>query len=129
MTFMKEYLLIFLGGGVGSVLRYSLAGSITRMPGLQLWGMPWGTLVCNAMASLVLGFLAAFATRGMPHAAWLLLAVGLCGGWSTFSTFSMECVLLFREGKPAAGAAYIALSLLLSVGAFWLPFATMKNGA
>lgn len=125
---MKEIAIVFLGGGAGSVLRYLMAGAMTRWAiSFPALGLPWGTLACNVLASAVLGVLAGFSTRGMPHVLWLLLAVGFCGGWSTFSSFSMECILLFREGKTLAATGYISLSLLLCMLGFMIPFGLLNR--
>ncbi len=113
-------LAVFVGGGIGSVLRYLLSLGMTRwLPSL----FPWGTLVVNVLGALLIGLLAGravafenLATRELR----LLLAVGFCGGFTTFSTFSMEVVTLLREDAAGLALAYIAASLLLSLAAFWL---------
>ena len=112
-------LFVGLGGAAGSILRYLTDRRV------QLWRdsvFPWGTLTVNVVGSFVLGFLSGWALSDGPHA---LLAVGFCGGLTTFSTFGYETVRLFLEKTrlyavlnvvvtTLAGLASGALGLLLS---------------
>ena len=77
-------------------------------------GFPFATLTVNVIGSLLIGGLVSAGTSG----GWYLLAViGFCGGFTTFSTFSLECVTLLRSGNWGLGITYIAVSLLLSIAA------------
>lgn len=112
---MMQVLLVALGGAVGSVARYGVGVAAARWFGL---GFPWGTLTVNVVGGLAMGVLAA---RVGPEgeSARLLLGVGLLGGFTTFSAFSLETVRLL-EHQPGLAMLYAAASLLLSVGACWL---------
>jgi CrcB protein len=106
--------LVFVGGGFGSVLRYGLSLGVLR---LGWTGFPVATLAVNIMGGFLMGLLAGwFAFRGGGPQAWrLFLTTGLMGGFTTFSTFSLETVLLFEEGRVGVAAAYVGLSVALSV--------------
>lgn len=88
-----NWLIVFLGGGIGAVSRYGL-GFVFKGMGK---GFPWATLVANVIACLLIGALFAANMRSVNKSLWLLLAVGFCGGLSTFSAFSLETVELFQQ--------------------------------
>lgn len=112
---MMQVLLVALGGAVGSVARYGVGFAAARWFGL---GFPWGTIAVNILGSLAIGVLAA--RVGPDHEDMrLLLGVGLLGGFTTFSAFSLETVRLM-EHQPGLATLYVAASLLLGVGACWL---------
>lgn len=115
---MMQVLLVALGGALGSVARYGVGFAAARWIGL---GFPWGTLAVNMIGGLAMGVLAA---RVGPEqeSARLFLGVGLLGGFTTFSAFSLETVRLM-EHHPGLAMLYAAASLILSVGACWLGFA------
>jgi fluoride exporter len=104
------------GGALGSLARYGLSISIARIAGASF---PWGTLLINVTASFVLGALAElFALRwdASPEVR-LLLVVGFCGGYSTFSTYSLELLTLLNRGALAQAIVYAAGSVVLSLAA------------
>lgn len=109
-------LAVALGGAVGSVARYLVGIGAGRLFGTDF---PWGTLIINITGSFVIGLFAGlFATRwNLPQAARIFLIVGFCGGYTTFSTFSLDSFYLIERGEFAATAAYMVASALLSVGA------------
>jgi fluoride exporter len=110
---MNQVLLVALGGAVGSVLRFGVGLAALRVFGV---GLPWGTLIVNVAGGLAMGVLVA---RSESESLRLLLGVGLLGGFTTFSAFSLETVRL-AEANPGAAALYVLASLVLSVGACWL---------
>ncbi len=120
---MTAYGLIFLGGGLGSVLRYALGRWLPVW--LPATAFPAGVLVANVLASLVLGGLTGWATgRASAEPARWLLGVGLCGGLSTFSGFSQDTLLLLQQGRGGAALLNIVLNtlgcLLASALGWWL---------
>ncbi len=111
---MMHVLLVALGGAVGSLARYGVGVAVARAFGLAF---PWGTLIVNVAGGIAMGVLAA---RVGPEDVQLrlLLGVGVLGGFTTFSAFSLETVRLM-EHQPGLAALYVAASLVLSVGACW----------
>lgn len=112
---MMGLLWVALGGAAGSVTRYGVGIAAARLLGLAF---PWGTLAVNILGGLAMGVLAARTTPD-NESIRLLIGVGFLGGFTTFSTFSLETVRLM-EHQPGFAALYAAASLLLSVGACWL---------
>lgn len=108
-------LLVALGGALGSVLR-ALAG--LAIPAGRL---PWATLAVNVAGSLLIGWLMArFATAGDGGKnAQAFLVVGVCGGFTTFSTFSWQTLEQMQRGQWGAAAANVILSVALCLGATW----------
>jgi CrcB protein len=109
---------VALGGAVGSVARYLVGIGSGKMFGL---GFPWGTLIINIAGSFLIGaFAEAFALRwNLPQAARVFLSVGFCGGFTTFSTFSLESFLMMERGEFGPAAAYMAGSVVLSIAALF----------
>jgi CrcB protein len=110
------YLLVALGGAIGSVARAWVGVTAVRLVGASF---PWGTMVINVVGSLVIGLVAATAlspTRTLfTQEVRVFLMVGFCGGFTTFSSFSLQTFELLREGRPAAALANVALSVVLCV--------------
>lgn len=108
---MREFLLVALGGALGACGRFG----VNLLAPWGGHGMPWGTLAVNTAGGFAMGALFAFAAE---HRAVLLFGgVGVLGGFTTFSAFSMETVRLMLRGDVALAAVYAALSVALSVGA------------
>ncbi len=107
---------VALGGAIGSVARY-----LTGIGAGKLFGtaFPWGTLIINIVGSFLIGvFVEAFALKwDLPQAARVFLTVGICGGFTTFSTFSLDSWLLIDRGELGPAAAYMIGSVVLSVAA------------
>jgi len=112
---MYPYLLVAIGGAIGSVLRYGAGvavGSVFRNP------FPLGTLLINIIGSLVMGLFVGLMARTLP--AWqndarLFFAVGVLGGFTTFSAFSLETALLYERGEMLAAGLYMIASAVLAV--------------
>lgn len=117
---MKSALLIFLGSGAGGCLRYG----ISRLLQYQVTssGFPWATLVSNILACLLAGYLSGryLPESKLTEAGALLLITGFCGGFSTFSAFSLETIQLIRAGLWFPAAAFVLLSLATSLSAVWI---------
>ena len=118
---MITYLWIALGGALGSMARYGCSSLVARMVGETF---PWGTLVINVVGSLVIGF---FATLTGPDGRLLVapdarqfVMVGICGGYTTFSSFSLQTLNLVRDGDMVGAGANVAASVAACLVAVWL---------
>lgn len=121
-----QFLIVFLGGGIGAALRHGVNLMALRMPGATAF--PWGTLCVNVLGSLLMGALAAYFVRngGGSMETRLFLATGVLGGFTTFSAFSLETVLLVERGQAGLAALYVAASVVLSVGALFAGMALVR---
>jgi fluoride exporter len=110
-----RYLIVFLGGGVGAALRHGVNVAAARLLGTAF---PYATTIENVSGSLLMGLLAGyFAFRGGISQHWqLFLTTGILGGYTTFSTFSLDAALLYERGALGLAALHILLSVLLSIG-------------
>lgn len=108
--------MIFLGGGCGSVCRWGLSLGLKRYAA-TLGGLPIQTLVANFVGCLLIGMATAWLSRHQHPQLALLLTTGFCGGFTTFSTFSLESLGLLRSGQVGMGLLYVALSLAVCLGA------------
>ena len=114
-------LLVFLGGGIGSGLRYWISGLMAQRFGPSF---PWGTLTVNVTGSLIIGFFATFTGpdgRWMaPTAARTFFMTGICGGYTTFSSFSLETLNFARDAEWLYAGLNILGSVALCLIAVWL---------
>lgn len=112
-----NWLLVFVGGGLGSLVRYGISFLLKNNGGF----FPLSTLVSNVLASFIIGILTGMALKGaLSNEQKLLFATGFCGGFSTFSTFSNETLQLFQQGQVFLAAINIAGSLVLCLFATFL---------
>lgn len=118
---MRLYFLIALGGALGSVLRFWLSGLVAGQVGEAF---PWGTLLVNVTGSFVIGF---FATLTAPEGRSLVsgdtrqfVMTGICGGYTTFSSFSLQTLTLARGGDWLRAGGNITGSFVLCLVAVWL---------
>ena len=119
------YLIVFLGAGIGGVLR-----QLINFAAVQLGGaMPVGTLAINVVGSFAMGVITEYFARhgGLPPHVRLFLTTGILGGFTTFSAFSLEAVLLFERGERAAAAGYVVGSVALSIGALVAALALVRT--
>jgi len=127
---MKGLLFVMIGGGVGAGLRYGVGIASMRAFGM---GFPWGTVICNVAGSLAMGlFVGAMAhglmgDSGRAQDARLLLAVGLLGGFTTFSSFSLDALSLWQRGEAALTAFYVLGSVAAGLGGFVLGLKLMRG--
>lgn len=120
---MRDFIYVFLGGGFGSILRYAigLIQAHLRLNPISTLGQtlfPWPTLTANVLGCLLIGLFYSLSARleWSPEFR-LLLTTGLCGGFTTFSTFSNEGLQLIRAGHMGLFALYFSLTLVLGLGA------------
>ncbi|MBN9081811.1 MAG: protein CrcB [Rhizobiales bacterium 62-17] len=120
------YLIVFIGGGIGSALRHGVNLAAARFLGI---GFPSGTLLVNVIGSLAMGLIAGyFAFRGDASQHWrLFLTTGILGGFTTFSAFSLDTILLWERQQYGALALYLGLSLVLSIGMIAAGLAVMRS--
>lgn len=123
---------VALGGAVGAVLRYQTGRGLTMLAGPQaVAAFPWATLAVNVIGSLAMGLLAGWLARfGTGGEQWrLLLGVGLLGGFTTFSAFSLEMMLLIDRGQAGTAIAYALISVLAGLAALYLGLIAMRVAA
>lgn len=99
---------VFFGGGFGSVCRFSISQVFRHF---ELDSFPFATLISNVLSTALLGYLAVKITQLQSPTLYALLAIGFCGGFSTFSTFSLETIALIKSGQTAWAVLNICTSL------------------
>jgi len=114
-------LFIFLGGGLGSLLRYFLGVGCRYLVPSSSSIFPWGTLLVNVLGSFLIGYLVERYHSGLGLEQFLLV-VGFCGGFTTFSTFTLEVYSYFVKGLFWQGILYVVGSVLLGLTALYLGF-------
>lgn len=116
---IKAFLSIFIGGGLGSVLRYAVQNLLHER--IVAYNFPWATFSVNIIGSFLIGLFYALSSRlNLPAETRLFLTAGLCGGFTTFSTFSNDIMEMLRNGDIVAVTVYGALSVILGVSACML---------
>lgn len=124
----KFYLWVALGSSAGALARWGVAEVVAG----PAHGWPWATLAVNVAGSLLIGILAGLVARhrgpfvGLP--AQLLLMTGFCGGFTTFSAFSLEVLWLVQVGRPGMAIAYVACSVPLWLLAAWGGYRLVLQG-
>jgi CrcB protein len=125
---MTSTVLVFLGAGIGGVLRHGVNLVSPRWFGA---GFPAGTLLINVLGSALMGLIAgwlAFKTQaGWSQHARLFLTTGILGGFTTFSAFSLDAVLLWERGEAGLAAAYVIGSVVLSLAALFAGLALVRS--
>ena len=120
---MATYLWIALGSALGGVARYACSGLAAKVLGASF---PWGTLLVNVSGSLAIGFIATLASPDgrvfLPGDSRAFMLIGVLGGYTTFSSFSLETLNLARDGEWLWAAANVVLSVLACLAAVWLGY-------
>lgn len=121
---LRNLLLVGLGGGIGSMLRYGAS----VLTGNRIF--PYATLAVNITGSFIIGLVFALSIKeeGLSNSWKLFLATGICGGFTTFSAFSLENMALMQSGKYGIAVTYIILSIVLGIAAAFLGYqVAIKN--
>lgn len=123
---MNQYLLVMIGGGIGSLIRYVTGSAIMAKFGGRF---PLGTLVINVSGSFLIGVLMTILTERLKvDPRWrLFLVVGLVGGYTTFSTFEWETYTAVRGGGSWTGMLNVISSIVLGYAAVWLGAVTVRR--
>lgn len=116
---MKQLLLVFIGGGFGSALRFVIG----KYMNFTETGIPWGTFTANILGSLIIGIILGLAAKNdaLSSNQTLLLATGFCGGFTTFSTFAYENHVFLKSGDFTSFALY-------TIGSFIIAFLAVYAG-
>ncbi|OYV35590.1 MAG: hypothetical protein B7Z81_08530 [Acidocella sp. 20-61-6] len=119
------YLWVALGGAIGTVLRFWLGNAMALALGTEF---PWGTLLINVVGSFVISFFGMLTGTSqrfaVPYEARVMVTVGLCGGFTTFSSFSLQTVELARTGQAGRAAIYVGASVILCLIACYIGLIT-----
>lgn len=122
------YFIVFVGAGIGGALRHGVNVAAARLFGL---GFPYGTLIVNVAGSFAMGLMAGFFAyrSGIPQHMRLFLTTGILGGFTTFSTFSLDAALLIERHSLGMAAGYIIGSVAAGLSALFFGLALFRSGA
>jgi CrcB protein len=122
---IKSVLIVGIGSFIGGALRYLIS---TLFKQYCTQGFPWGTLLVNLMGCFIFGAIFALFSKysSTSHPWCLLLTTGLCGGFTTFSTFAYESVLMLQQGNLSGFISYVATSLIAGISLFALGYWIFK---
>lgn len=121
-----NFIAIFLGGGVGSIMRYGVQQLLHER--IVAYSFPWATFAVNIAGSFLIGLFYALSARlSLPDEVRLFLTAGLCGGFTTFSTFSNDNLAMIQRGDVALCLLYVVLSVSLGLAACFAGASMMKN--
>ena len=123
-----NYLIVFLGAGIGGAGRHGVNVLAVRLFGPAF---PAGTLVVNVLGCLLMGLIAGFFAHraSLPQEARLFLTTGLLGGFTTFSAFSLEMMMLIERGQAGTALTYALISVIAGLAALYLGLITMRVAA
>jgi CrcB protein len=121
-----KFLIVFLGAGIGGALRHGVNLAASGLLGSQF---PYGTLIINIVGSFLMGVIAEyFALKGHLPPAWrLFLTTGLLGGFTTFSTFSLDSALLYERGELLMAVIYAMGSVIFAIGGLFAGLFLIRN--
>ena len=125
---MLNYVLVFVGGGLGSTLRHTVNMASARTLGTAF---PWGTFLINITGSTVMGLIAGYlAFKGETSQPWrLFLMTGILGGYTTFSAFSLDAALLYERGEIGLALLYVLGSVVLAIAGLFAGLALVRHFA
>lgn len=122
---MQAYLLVGIGGALGALLRFGAQNWIGSLPN----GFPVATLLVNIVGSIAMGVLVGVLAKTTPqyqNEIRLFVAVGIFGGFTTFSSFSLDAIVLIERGDILLAAVYVVGSVLLSLAGLWMGMLAMR---
>lgn len=122
MQLLTQYLVIGLGGALGSMLRFGIGTFIDNC--VQKTVFPWGTIMVNITGCFIIGFVATISsTEGrlmIPTLGRSFIMLGILGGYTTFSSFSLQTLTLAQDGQIGSAAANVLISVVLCLAGVWL---------
>lgn len=123
-----NYVLVFIGGGLGASLRHAINVGCARACGINF---PYGTFVINITGSLVMGIIAGYlALKGEASQPWrLFVMTGILGGYTTFSAFSLDAVTLYQRGEMGLALFYVLGSVILAIAGLFAGLALVRHFA
>lgn len=126
--YSMNYVLVFVGGGLGATLRHVINMTCARCMGAAF---PWGTFIINITGSTVMGLIAGYlAYKGEASQPWrLFLMTGILGGYTTFSAFSLDTAVLYERGELGLALAYVLGSVVLSIAGLFAGLALVRHFA
>lgn len=115
---LRDFLFVMLGGSIGAAMRYATALAVAH---IRIASLPIGTLSVNLIGCIILGLLTGLTERytGIPRHITLMLTVGLCGAFTTFSTFSAETIRTLENSQAIAATMYVVVSVAGGLFLFW----------
>ena len=121
-----NYVLVFVGGGLGATLRHTV--NVASVRGLGM-AFPYGTFIINVTGSIVMGLIAGYLTfKGDAAQPWrLFVMTGILGGFTTFSAFSLDAVLLYERGEIGLALLYVLGSVVLSIAGLLAGLALVRH--
>jgi fluoride exporter len=124
--FSMNYVLVFIGGGLGSVLRHTVNVVCPRILGTNF---PYHTFIINITGSTIMGLIAGYlAFKGDAVQSWrLFIMTGILGGYTTFSAYSLDSAVLYERGEIALAALYVVGSVMLSILGLFAGLALIRN--
>lgn len=123
---LKVFFAVFAGGGLGSVMRYGV--QLLMHERITAYNFPWATLTVNIVGSFMIGLFYALSARlNLSDEMRMFLTAGLCGGFTTFSTFSNDNLLMIRQGEGLMCVVYVAISVVAGIVACMLGSVCVKS--
>jgi len=121
---MKALLLVFIGGGAGSALRYIVGKNLNPTAS----GFPWGTFAVNLIGSLIIGLVFGWVLQKskLSNDSLLLIVAGFCGGFTTFSAFALESLNFLKTGNTSLFLTYVFTSIIAGLLCVWFGYLIMK---